>query len=372
MLGKVRIKWVLRFTLIGALIFAGASWGWDWFNAGRYELRIDNAYVRGDITAIAPRVSGHVVELQVTDNQPVRQGDVLFRIDDHNYRAMVASAEAAVAQAEAAIGTLAAQRKVQESIIDQSEATIAEVQANLDLARRTFNRTNTLVDSRAVSVASVDLARADLGQAEARLRAAQASRLAAQRQLEYLDSQRAAVAATLALAKASLDASRVDLDSTVVRAPVDGVVGSRDIQVGRYVSAGTRMLDLVPIHRLWVEANPRETYVGQVLPGQPVRISVDGFPDARIAGVVESIAPGSGAAFSLIPPDNATGNFVRIVQRVPVKIRLTDVPKEVRLVPGLSARVAIRTNGLVQIVDESSETMKLSMTRQTRDQEMAR
>ncbi|WP_437609976.1 HlyD family secretion protein [Erwinia sp. V71] len=340
--GKVIATKAVRLALLGGLVVAAASWGWDWFSAARHEVRTDNAYVQGDVTAIAPRVSGHVVELLVTDNQLVRKGDLLFRIDDRNYRAAVAVAEAAVAQARANMGNLAAQRKVQESAIDQAQATIAEVEAGLELARRTFNRASTLIGSRAVSVASVDSARADLGQAEAKARAARASRLTAERQLEYLDSQRETVAASLASARASLDEARVDLDSVEVRAPIDGVIGSRVVQTGRFVSAGTRVLDLVPIDALWVEANPRETDVGKVAPGQRVHISVDGFPDVRFSGVVDSISPGSGSVFSLLPADNATGNFVRIVQRVPVKIRLTEVPEGVRLVPGLSARVAIR------------------------------
>lgn len=336
---------LLHFTLSGVLIFSGVFWGWDWLSTGRYEVRSDNAYVQGDITAIAPRVSGHVVELRVADNHLVRRGDVLLKIDDRHYRAAVAVAEATVAQAEAATDTLAAQIRVQESTIVQAQATVAEAEASLLLARTTFNRTTALVGSRAVSVANVDAARAEYHQMEARARAARASLLTAQRQLRYLASQRGTLTASVAAARASLDAAGVDLDSTVVRSPVDGVVGSRNVQAGRFVSAGTRMLDMVPVHRLWVEANLRETSLGRVAPGQRVRIFVDGFPDEQLGGVVESIAPGSGAAFSLLPPDNATGNFVRIVQRVPVKIRLTEVPGGIRLVPGLSARVAIRTDG---------------------------
>lgn len=177
------------------------------------------------------------------------------------------------------------------------------------------------------------------------MRAAEATLTAARRQLELIASQRRSADASVAAARARLDAALINLDSTVVRAPMDGVVGNRKVQVGRFVSAGAALLDVVHVDDLWVQANLRETELEKVAPGQAVRITVDGFPDAAITGVVDSIAPGSGASFSLIPPDNATGNFVRIVQLVPVKIRLNDMPAAVRLVPGLSARVAIRSGG---------------------------
>ncbi|MNC08810.1 putative multidrug resistance protein EmrK [compost metagenome] len=147
--------------------------------------------------------------------------------------------------------------------------------------------------------------------------------------------------ATVAQAEAARDLARIDLDHTVVHAPVDGVVGNRQVRLGRFVTPGVALLDIVPVNDVWVVANFKETQLEQIRPGQPVRVTVDGYPDAALAGVVDSFAPGSGSAFSLLPPDNATGNFVRVVQRVPVKIRLADNPLPGRIVPGLSARVEV-------------------------------
>ncbi|MBW4976198.1 HlyD family secretion protein [Roseovarius mucosus] len=336
-----KIEVCMRVTLIGTLGLVAGLWAKDWLIAGRYEIRSDDAYVVGDIVAVAPRVSGHVTKVGTSDNASVSQGDVLFLIDDRSYKSALERAEAAVAQASAEISTLDAQITVQRSLIRQAEANLRQAQAEFDLAKLSFRRVDRLAKVNARSEASFDDAQSTLTQGEAKLDMARAALSAAVGQVELIGSQRRSAEARLAAATAARTSARIDLESTIVRAPVSGVVGNRTVQVGRFTSVGATTLNLVPLDKLWIETNVLETQLQHILPGQLADVQVDGFPDSEITGMVDSVSPGSGSAFSLFAPDNATGNFVRIVQRVPIKIRLTKVPETLRLVPGLSARVAI-------------------------------
>lgn len=305
----------------------------------------DNAYVRGDVTSLAPKVGGYIVSVEVRDNQTVRAGDVLFRIDDRDYRARLAQAEANVAAARARLSNSAEEIALQHSLVRQSEAQGRAVAADLSLARLTSSRRRELIASGAVSQAQVDESDAGRLRAEAGAMAASATVDAQRQRVNVLGTQREAATAALAQAEAARDLARIDLENTVVRAPVAGVVGNRQIRVGRLVTPGTALLDIVPIADIFVVANFKETQLAKIRAGQTARIIVDGYPDITIEGVVDSFAPGSGSAFSVIPVDNATGNFVRVVQRVPVRIRLRSNPLPGRLVPGLSARVEIETGG---------------------------
>lgn len=219
----------------------------------------------------------------------------------------------------------------------QRQAAVAE----LGLAAKASERRRELIRSNAVSQAQVDESEAARARAEAGVTAASASLEAQQERIQVLATQREAAVAAVAQAEAARDLARIDLESTIVRAPVGGVVGNRQVRVGRLVSPGTPLLDIVPVNDVWLVANFKETQVADIQPGQRVRISIDGYPGRTFEGVVDSFAPGSGSAFSLLPSDNATGNFVRVVQRVPVKIRLVNNPLPGRIVPGLSARVEI-------------------------------
>ena len=301
----------------------------------------DNAYVRGDVTSLAAKVSGYVTEVEIQDNQAVKAGDVLFRIDDRDYRARLAQAVANVKAAEARLSNVDAETQLQRALIRQAEAQKRSAVAEMNLAIKTHDRSHKLIRSNAVSQALVDESDSARFSSEAAVSAASATVEAQHQRIAVLVAQREAAVAAVAQAEAALEVAQIDLDSTVVRAPVNGVVGNRQVRVGRFVTPGVSLLDIVPVDDLWVVANFKETQLEHIQPGQSVRITIDGYPDGTLEGVVDSFAPGSGSAFTLLPTDNATGNFVRVVQRVPVKIRFVNNPLPGRIVPGLSARVEI-------------------------------
>ncbi|HIB3372482.1 MAG TPA: HlyD family secretion protein [Pseudomonas aeruginosa] len=329
----------LGLLLCGAALAVLAA---GWLIAGPFAgTSTDNAYVRGDVTSLAPKVAGYVTALEVGDNQVVRAGDVLFRIDDRDYRARLAQAQANIEAAEARLGDVDAQTGLQRALIRQAEAQRRSAVAEMNLAAKTHARSRKLILSNAVSQASVDESAAARSSAEAALAAAGATVEAQQQRIAVLLAQREAALAALAQARAARDLARIDLDSTVVRAPVGGVIGNRQVRIGRFVTPGVSLLDIVPLDDVWIVANFKETQVAHIRPGQRVRITIDGYPSGELEGVVDSFAAGTGSAFSLLPADNATGNFVRVVQRVPVKIRFAANPLPGRIVPGLSARVEV-------------------------------
>jgi membrane fusion protein (multidrug efflux system) len=326
-------------------ISLASAWGWQWFTQGRFEEATDNAYVRGDITSIAPKLSGYVVEVAIGDNANVGKGSVLFRIDDRDYKAKLDQAKANVAARHAEIAGIEATRKLQYTLVAQAEAQKQAAVADLNFARANLARSISLQKSGTASEQKLQDSQSAKDKAQASLDGADANIAAQKAKFAVLDAQLSGARAALSQAQAAVDLAALDLENTVVRAPIDGVVGNRQIRVGRYVTPGTQALDIVPVEDVWVVANFKETQLKRVEVGQPVRVSVDRYPDLEIGGVVDSFAPGSGAAFSLLPPDNATGNFIRVVQRIPVKIRLVKNPLPDRLVPGLSARVAITVEG---------------------------
>ncbi len=323
---------------MGAVVVLAAGWAVLRFDV---QTSTDNAYVRGNVTAIAPKVAGYVDAVAIDDNQVVQAGDVLFSIDDRDYRARLAQAAATVEAALARLTNVDAQIELQHALVRQAQAQELSAEAELSLASKASERRRELVRSHTISQAQVDESDAARARAEAAVAASKAATEAQQQRIAVLSTEREAAVATVDQARAARDLARIDLENTVVRAPVDGVVGNRQVRVGRLVSPGAPLLDLVPVDDVWIVANFKETQVGRIRPGQRVRVTVDAYPEETFAGEVDSFAPGSGSAFSLLPADNATGNFVRVVQRVPVKIRLVDNPLRGRLVPGLSARIAI-------------------------------
>lgn len=323
---------------LGAVVVAAGGWA---MASSVGETSTDNAYVRGDVTSLAAKVAGYVTAVEVEDNQSVQAGDVMFRIDDQDYRARLAQAVANVKAAEARLTNVDAETQLQRSLIRQAEAERRSTVAQRNLAAKTHDRSRKLIRSHAVSQALVDESDAARLETEAKVSAASATIEAQQQRIAVLLAQREAAVAAVAQAQAARDLAQIDLDSTVVRAPVDGVVGNRQVRIGRFVTPGVSLLDIVPVHDVWVVANFKETQLEHIRAGQSVRITIDGYPDEALEGVVDSFAPGSGSAFSLLPTDNATGNFVRVVQRVPVKIRFTNNPLPGRIVPGLSARVEV-------------------------------
>jgi|SRR5215469_5643890 len=338
----MRKKIVAGLVLV-VLALAGFG-GWHWWTVWRFQQSTDDAYVQSDVTVIAPKVEGYIKKVRVADNEEVAEGKVLFVIDDRDFKAKVAQAEAAVALAEASVGTFDSRLELQQSMINQAAAVVESAEADLARMQQDYKRYSALMTSDFASRQRFEQAQADARKAEAALLKARAALAAEQNQLGVLRSQQKEEHAKLQQARANLQLAQHDLDNTVIRAPISGIAGNRAGQVGQYVKAGTQLLSLVPLPRVYVTANFKETQLTRMRPGQRAEVSVDAYPDTPLEGRVESFAPGSGAQFSLLPPDNATGNFTKIVQRVPVRIALPeDAPIANLLRPGLSVTVTVYT-----------------------------
>ena len=334
-----------RLALLAApiLVAAGLAWyGHHWWTVGRFIESTDDAYVGGEVTVIAPKVAGFIAQVAVTDNQPVRAGDLLIKLDDRDYRATLARAEAAVAAQKAAHVNLDAQRELQQAMIEQARAEIAATEAELVRARTDQDRYRQLAATAAASVQNFQRADADFKKAISADQKARAALRAAERQLDVIDTQKLQVRAALAQAVAERDLASLTLGYTELRAPMDAIVGDRSARTGAYATIGAQLLALVPAHGLWVDANFKESQLAHMHPGQKVRITADVLPGESFSGRVASLAPATGAQFSVLPPENATGNFTKIVQRVPVRILLDgDGGSFGRLRPGLSVTAEV-------------------------------
>jgi membrane fusion protein (multidrug efflux system) len=327
----------------GALLLAGAAWyGWSWWTVGRFVETTDDAYVGGDITVIAPKVAGFIDVVAVVDNQNVHAGDLLIRLDGRDYRAQLARARAMVEAQEAALANLAAKRQLQQAVIDHDVAAVDAASAEVDRTRDDIARYRELAAAKYASVQRMQQADADYKKAGAGRRESQAALDAARRQIDVIDTQIRQAQADRDEALAALRIAELNVSYTDLRAPVDGVVGNRSARVGAYASVGTQLLVVVPTQGLWVDANFKENQLSHMRPGQPVTITADVLPGERFHGHVASLAPATGAQFSVIPAENATGNFTKIVQRVPVRIALDGDAAELgRLRPGLSVEVEV-------------------------------
>jgi membrane fusion protein (multidrug efflux system) len=335
----------LLLVLVPLLLAAGLYGGWNWWRVWRFQQSTDDAYIASDISLISPKIEGYIKEVRVHDNEQVGAGQVLFVIDDSDFAAKVAQTQAAVASEQAMVATYATRQDLQAAMINQAAAAITAAEAELTRAGLDQKRYESLVNTDVASRQRFETAQADAKKASAALLKAQAALEAEKQQLAVLEAQKREEEARLLQARATARLAQNDLDNTVIRAPVGGVAGNRAGQTGQYVKAGTQLLSLVPLPKVYITANFKETQLTLMRPGQPVEISVDAYPDRTIVGHVESFAPGSGAEFSLLPPDNATGNFTKIVQRVPVRIALpTDGPLAALLRPGLSVVVTVDTS----------------------------
>ena len=331
-------------VLVIIVLALGATTGWYWWTAWRFQQSTDDAYVQSDITVISPKVEGYIKEVRVEENQQVAAGQVLIVVDDRDFAAKTAQAEAAVATQEAIVATYASRLGSQQAMIEQAAATVQSAEADLNRARLDYKRYTSLVTSDFASRQRFETADADSRKAEAALGKARAALVAEQSQLAVLGSQKREEEARLLQARAGQQLAKNDLDNTVVRAPVGGIAGNRAGRVGQYVKPGTQLLSLVPLPNVYITANFKETQLTHMRPGQSAEISVDAYPDQPLTGRIESFAPASGAQFSLLPPDNATGNFTKIVQRVPVRIALPAEGPLARLLrPGLSVTVTVDT-----------------------------
>jgi membrane fusion protein (multidrug efflux system) len=327
-------------------ILAGLGFGGHyWWQVGRFQQSTDDAYVESDISAISPRIDGYIQEVRVVDNQAVKSGDVLAVIDDRDFRARLDQARASLATDEAAVATYDSQIAFQQSRIAQAQAQLDFAGAELERAKSTYERRKKLVDGKIISVQEMDDASADYRKAKADVVQMRAALVAEQGQLAVIEAERRQALAKVAQSTAEVELAASELEKTVIRAPIDGVVGDRTVRPGQFVKQGQQLLALVPVD-MHVVANFKETQLGRIRPGQSVEIHVDAFPDHPVIGTVESFSPASGAMFSLLPPENATGNFTKIVQRVPVRIGL---PRDGALAgllrPGLSVVVSIDTRG---------------------------
>lgn len=329
-----------------AALGAGAVFGREWWLTGRFIEKTDNAFVHADITAVSPKVDGYVAQVLVDDNATVAAGDVLARIEDSSFRAEVARARAALAEKQAAFANLDRRRALQAALVAEAEAAVRAAEADADRSRKELERANALADRGWTSRRRHDDAVADERGAEAGVARARARLMAEKRRRAVIDSESAEAEAEIARARAELTLAEIDLRHTAVNAPASGVVGNLRVERGEYVRAGMRLAAVVPLREVWVVANYKETQLTRMAPGQTVTVEVDAFPGAVVQGRVDSVAPASGAQFSLLPPDNATGNYTKVVQRIPVKIVLEpEHALEGRLRPGMSvvARVDTRT-----------------------------
>ena len=331
-------------VLVLLVLVAALTWGWYWWRVARFIESTDDAYVQADISAVSPKVEGYVREVRVTDNQEVKAGDVLVVIDDRDFAARLDQARASRDAQRAALMMLETRRTWQTAVIDQAEASVSSAEAELLRAHLELVRQRDLAKADVASRQKFEAADADERKAEAGLVRARAALAAERDQLGVLEAERQQDDAKLQQAEAAVRLAQNDLDDTVIRAPIDGVVGNKGVQVGQLVKAGTLLLALVPLPQVYVVANFKETQLAGMRPGQKVTLSFDALPGETLRGYVESFAPASGALFSLLPPENATGNFTKIVQRVPVRIALApDEKLRAQLRPGLSAFVEVDT-----------------------------
>jgi membrane fusion protein (multidrug efflux system) len=341
---RLTFKQRLLLGLASAALLGAAWYGFDWWTVGRFFQDTDDAYVGGNVTPISPHISGFIAEIAVTDNQLVKAGQLLIRLDDRDVRAAADHAEAILKQRQAALESLRAKYALQQTTIQQTSADLDAKTAQADFAKvdaeryRALARTNDGSQQDAQRTTSLDQA------ARASVASAQAALAAAKQQLTVLSADVDAAAADVAQAKADLETARLNLGYAEIRAPIDGFVGNRAAQVGAYVGQGTYLLTVVPAHGLWVDANFKEDQLARMEPGEPATIAADTLPGHVFRGHLQSLAPATGAVFSVIPPENATGNFTKIVQRVPVRIALDDGdPALIKIRPGLSTIATVDT-----------------------------
>ncbi len=331
-----------------ALGIAGAAdFGYGYLTTGRYLESTDDAYVKANSTIISPKVSGYIAQVLVADNEKVKAGDLLARIDDRDFKAALNQAHADVDASNAAVRNLDAQIALQQPIIEQGTADVAGAEANLQFAQEEQARYDGLMKTGSGTIQRAQQTDAALREKVAQLQHGKSGLLAAQRKVDVLTTERAKAVAQLDRARAVEAQAALNLSYTRITAPVDGTVGARSLRVGQYVQAGTQLMAVVPLDAVYVVANFKETQLTHVRNGQPVEIEIDSFHGTRLRGHVDSLSPASGLEFALLPPDNATGNFTKIVQRVPVKIVLDDQSLKGLLRPGMSAEPTVNTKAAV-------------------------
>ncbi|WP_321895044.1 HlyD family secretion protein [Paraburkholderia heleia] len=331
--------------LLGLAALVGAAvWLGHWWVVGRFIESTDDAYLQADSVTIAPKVSGYVTDVYVADNQAVKAGDPLVKLDARQY-------QVALDQARANVDARTADIEHAQAQIDAQRANVAQAQAQQEVAQVSLRHANDevaryapLAATGAETTERLAELRSEHDKAQATLAADAAAVTSARSQISALNAQLSQARAQLEAARANAAQSQLDLDNTVVKSALAGRVGDRSVRVGQYVQPGTRMLTVVPVQHTYLTANFKETQIGRMRAGQPVELHVDALPGHTLHGVVDSFSPGTGAQFALLPPENATGNFTKIVQRVPVRIRLETGPQTRSvLLPGMSVTVDVDT-----------------------------
>jgi membrane fusion protein (multidrug efflux system) len=342
---------IVAITVLGL----GGYYGWVWYDRSRDVQITNDAYVRGEITAVSPRVSGYATEVLFDDGMPVKAADVLVRIDPRDFRMAEEKAQAALDEANADLSQIAAKRALENSKIAVADAAVRSAQAQAKNSDTILMRAATLYQKSFGSQAARDDAAAANVAALSSVDQANANLAYEREQLVVIDADEAVAKAQVDAAQAALLSAKFALEDTEIWAPIDGVVANRTIRTGQYVSAGTRILSIVPTSDLWIEANYRETQIGRMKVGDPVSIGVDTYPGRPFCGYVESIEPASGSEFALIPPDNATGNFTKIVRRFTVRIRFNASEQGASLArPGMSVETAVA----VSTADGASQAVR--------------
>jgi membrane fusion protein (multidrug efflux system) len=326
--------------IFGLLALAAVGYGVYFVFVGRFYVSTDDAYVRANNTTLGARVAGHVAAIVPSDNSVVRAGDVIFRIDDGDYRIAVDAARSRIATQQATVDRIGRQVTAMESSAEQAKAQLTSSEAALKRAGLDFDRQQTLSTKGFASRAAFEISEASRDQGAAAVKSAQAAFDAARDNVEVMKAQQAEARAQLAEFQTQLAKAERDLAFTLVRAPVDGTFSNRLVNKGDFIQAGQRLANVVPLNDVFIDANYKETQLKRIRPGQPVTIKVDAYGFRKFTGVVDSISPAAGSVFTLLPPDNATGNFTKIVQRLPVRIR---VPKEVAKQNLLRAGMSVHT-----------------------------
>jgi membrane fusion protein, multidrug efflux system len=341
---RLRLRTVLQAAGAIALLAAAGFYGNYYWTTGRFLVSTDDAYVAAHSVMISPKISGYLSEVPVDDNEAVKAAAVLARIDPRDYQTALDQARANVAAAQASINTLDQQIAQQKLVVEQDRQQVVSDQAALVFSQQDFQRYTHLATTGYGTLQRAQQAQADITEKQAALQHDTTVVAAAERQIGVFEGQLAQADAALAQQQAMEHQAELNLSYTAITAPVDGTVGVRTLRAGQYVQAGTQLMAVAPLQAVYVVANYKETQLTDVQPGQAVTIDIDTFPGALVHGHVDSLAPASGQEFALLPPDNATGNFTKIVQRIPVKIAIDqNEPLLGRLRPGMSVEPTIDT-----------------------------
>jgi membrane fusion protein (multidrug efflux system) len=353
---KLPVKKALLAAALAASVIAGGIEGYGYYETGRFMISTDDAYLKADSTTIAPKVSGYISTVPVDDNQPVEAGAILARIDDRDFQTAFSQAQADVDTAQADIAGTDARIQLQQAMVKQAEANLVADKAAVDFAGQERDRYRSLLKTGFGTVQRAQQTEADLRSKNAVLERDEQALSAARHQVDVLQADRNRARTVLEQKNAVLDQARHNLEYTVIRAPISGTVGARSVRVGQYVQAGAQLMAVVPLQSVYVVANFKETQLVRMSEHQNATIEVDGLGGAMIQGIVDSVSPTSGLEFSLLPPDNATGNFTKIVQRVPVKI--TFAANQLfagRLRPGMSVTAIVDTKAVAHLAQSPSE-----------------